>query len=121
MKKINWPSWPSYGKKEKQAINKVLASNQLFAAKQVKKFENKFSRFVGSNFAVGVGNATQGLHLALAALDIGENDKVITTPFTWISSASCILMQNAVPIFVDCDKESLSLDPIEVKKKISKY
>ena len=121
MTKINWPSWPKYGKKEKLAINRVLASNQLFAAKEVKNFENKFSKFVGSNFAIGVGNATQGLHLALAALDIGENDEVITTPFTWISSASCILMQNAIPVFADCDKETLSLDPIEVKKKISKY
>ena len=120
MKKISWPVWPKYGIKEKDAIVKVLSSNQLFAAEQVRKFEKKFSKFINSKFALGVGNATQGLHLALAALDIGENDEVITTPFSWISSSSCILMQNAVPVFADCDEKTLSLDPIEVEKKISK-
>jgi perosamine synthetase len=121
MRKINWPVWPQYGRKEKFAINKVLASNQLFSAKQVKLFEKNFSKFIGSKFAIGVGNATQGLHLALAALDIGENDEVITTPFSWISSASCILMQNAIPVFADCNEKTLALDPNEVKKKISKH
>jgi len=119
MKKINWPVWPQYGRKEKLAIDKVLASNQLFAAKQVKLFEKKFSKFIDSKFALGVGNATQGLHLALAALNVGENHEVITTPFSWISSASCILMQNAIPVFADCDEKTLSLDPVEVKKKFS--
>jgi perosamine synthetase len=120
MKKVKWPVWPIYSKKERRIAYNVVASNQLFAAQQVKKFEMNFKKYINSKYAVALGNATQGLHLSLAALNIGEGDEVITTPFSWISSASCILMQNAVPIFVDCD-ESLSIDPKKLEKKISKY
>ena len=116
---FEWPAWPAYGADEKAAVARVIASNQLFAAGEVLAFEKEYADYIGSRFALGLGNATQGLHLALAALNIGIGDEVIVTPYSWISSASCVLMQNAVPIFCDIETESLGLDPRAVDEAIS--
>ena len=68
-KKIIWPNWPQYGKQEYEAVEKVIKSNQLFAEKEVSKFEKDYSEYLGSKYTIGLGNATHGLHLALAALE----------------------------------------------------
>ena len=115
----SWPSWPIYGAEERAAVQRVVDSNQLFAAQEVRTFEDAFRTYVGTEHAVGVGNATQGLHLALAALDIGLGDEVIVTPYSWISSASCVLMQNATPVFCDIEPETFGLDPDAVQQKIT--
>jgi len=116
---VTWPSWPRYDQDHEDAVVRVIRSNQLFAATEVAAFEDEFKDFVGSSHAVGVGNATQGLHLALAALGIGIGDEVIVTPYSWISSASCVLMQNAIPVFVDIEPESFGICPQELKKAIT--
>jgi len=117
--KVDWPTWPQFGEEEIEAVGQVVRSQQLFAATEVKQFERDFARFLGSKRAIGIGNATQGLHLALAALDVGEGDEVIVTPCSWISSSSCVLMQNAVPVFVDIESESLGLDPELLEQAIT--
>lgn len=117
--KIKWSKWPSFKSEEIKGVSKVVRSNQLFAAKEVKKFEIAFAKFIGVKYALGLGNATQALHLSLAALNIGEGDEVIVTSYSWISTASCILMQNAVPIFCDIEKESLGASPEDIENKIS--
>jgi perosamine synthetase len=117
--KLHWPAWPQYTQEHEDAVLRVIRSNQLFAAKEVASFEAEFSAFVGSNYAVGVGNATQGLHLALAAHGIGTGDEVIVTPYSWISSASCVLMQNAIPVFVDIESKTFGLDPEKIEEAIT--
>lgn len=119
METVNWPAWPQFGDEEQDAVRRVVASNQLFADREVRLFETQFAEYVGVGFALGLGNATEGLHLALAALDVGEGDEVIVTPYSWISSASCVLMQNAIPIFCDIESESLGLCPADVERKIT--
>lgn len=120
MKHINWPSWPNYTKKDVAAVTKVVLSNQIFAAKEVKKFESQFSKYNRSKYVKAVGNATQGLHLALSALEIGYGDEVIVTNYSWISTASCILMQNATPVFVDIEMNTLGADPSKIEESITK-
>ena len=116
---LKWPSWPEYGESEYQIVDRVIKSNQLFADKEVKLFEEQFANFIGTKFALGVGNATQGLHLSLIALKIGIGDEVIVTSYSWISTASCILMQNAVPVFCDIEPKSLGACPNDIAKKIT--
>ncbi|MDA1373030.1 MAG: DegT/DnrJ/EryC1/StrS family aminotransferase [Proteobacteria bacterium] len=120
MSTVNWPSWPHFGEDESKAVQRVISSNQLFADREVRIFEHHFAEYVGVDFALGLGNATQGLHLALAALGVGSGDEVIVTPYSWISSASCVLMQNAIPIFCDIETKSLGLCIADVERKISK-
>jgi len=119
IKKNFWTNWPLYGAGEKLAVNRVIKSNQLFAKNEVKNFEKEFENYNDSENVYCVGNATQGLHLALAALDIGIGDEVIVTNYSWISSASCILMQNAVPVFCDIEEETLGIDPSKIVSKIT--
>lgn len=116
---INWPTWPQYDQTHEEAVLRVIRSNQLFAAAEVSAFENEFKEFVGASYAIGVGNATQGLQLALAALGVGTGDEVIVTPYSWISSASCVLMQNAIPVFVDIEPDSFGLCPEALEKAIT--
>ncbi len=117
--RIDWPSWPQYGPEEWEAVDRVIKSNQLYAADEVRKFEDSFAKFLGVSFAVAMGNATQGLHLSLAALGVGAGDEVIVTPYSWISSASCILMQNAIPVFCDIEPETFGIDPQKLESLIS--
>ena len=114
MKKISWPSWPNYINKDVSSVIRVIKSNQIFAANEVKKFENQFSKYNNSKYVKAVGNATQGLHLALSALEIGYVDEVIVTNYSWISTASCILMQNAKPVFVDIELDTLGINPDKI-------
>ena len=83
---VQWPSWPVYTQSDSDAVLSVIKSNQLFAADQVRLFESQFSSYIGVEHAVAVGNATQGLQLALAALGIGQGDEVITPNYSFISS-----------------------------------
>ena len=127
-KNLKWSIWPSYSKKNfkdlKRTYNKnsLVAwgnSKELFKNSTVRKLEKKFSLFVNSRYAKGVGNATQGLHLALASLNIKLGDEVIVSVYSFISSASCILMQNATPVFVDIEKETLIPSLESIKKKVT--
>lgn len=117
----SWPTWPNYSEVEKNAVVEVISSNQLFAAGRVKSFEREFADYLGVENVIGMGNATQALHLALAACEIGEGDEVIVTNCSWISTASCILMQNAVPVFVDIESKTLGPDPKLVEKAITPF
>jgi len=116
---IDWPTWPQYDQAHEDAVLRVIRSNQLFSATEVAAFEQEFKEFVGTIYAIGVGNATQGLQLALAALGVGIGDEVIVTPYSWISSASCVLMQNAIPVFVDIEPESFGICPEALIKAIT--
>jgi len=107
-----WKSWPQYGLEEERAVLRVIKSNQLYAAHEVQEFESRFASYVGTRYAIGVCNATAGLHLALAALGVGVDNEVLVTPYSWISTASCVLMQNAVPVFADIELESYGIDPV---------
>lgn len=114
-----WPEWPIFKKEEAKKIEKILYSNILFNGKETQNLENDFSKYNNSKYVCAVGNGTHGLHLALAALNIGVGDEVIVTNYSWISTASCILMQNAIPIFVDIETKTLSLDTKKIEKKIN--
>lgn len=119
MVKMTWGKWPSYDAEHKQAINRVIDSGQLFAAQEVQSFESLYADYLGVKYVRGVGNATQGLHLALAAAGVGVGHEVIVTTYSWISTASVILMQNAVPVFCDIDRETLGIDVAGVERLIT--
>jgi len=69
--------------------------------------------------AIAVANGTVSLHVALAALEVGPGDEVIVTPYTFVASDSCVLEQNAIPIFADIDPVTLTIDPKDIQRKIS--
>jgi perosamine synthetase len=111
---------PNITRKEKDYVLKVLNSGFLSLGPVHKKFEKKFAKLVGTKYACSVSSGTAGLHLAVIAAGIKKGDEVITTPFSFISSANCILYVGAKPVFVDIDPMTYNLDPKLIEKAITK-
>ncbi|MBN1890292.1 MAG: DegT/DnrJ/EryC1/StrS family aminotransferase [Thermoflexales bacterium] len=104
-------SSPDLTTPEMDAVNHVLQTSYLSIGPQVEAFERAVAAYVGSAHAVSVNSGTSGLHLAVIAAGVEEGDLVITTPFSFIASANCILYERAVPIFVDVDPLTGNIDP----------
>ncbi len=92
------------------AVHAVLNTPHLSMGPRIDEFEKRFAAYAGTAFAAAVNSGTSGLHLAAIAAGIGPGDMVITTPFSFVASANCILYERAVPIFVDIDPETLNID-----------
>lgn len=111
---------PVLGKEEEKAVIAVLRSGLLAQGKKVEEFETNFAKYIGAKYAVAVTNGTAALHLSLLAMGIKEGDEVITTPFSFIASANAIKYVGAKPVFADIDESTLTIDPTEIEKKITK-
>lgn len=97
----------------------VLKSGQLSMGPRTAEFEKRFAARVGTKHAIAVNSGTSGLHLALRACSIGAGDEVITTPFSFVASANCILFEQAKPVFVDVDEDTFNLNPTLVKNAVT--
>src|ERR1051325_11010852 len=91
----------------------------LVQGPRVAALEEAFAKVVGTKHAVATSSGTTALHLALLAHGIGPGDEVITTPFTFIASANCILYVGARPVFVDVDPETFNIDPQAIARAIT--
>lgn len=110
---------PDITEKEIAYVTDVLQSGILSIGPKVEQFEQMVADYVGVKHAIAVNSGTSGLHLIVRALGIGPGDEVITTPFSFIASANCILFENAVPIFVDIDPITLNIDLTQIEAKIT--
>jgi perosamine synthetase len=108
-------SAPDIRERELEYVNRVLSSNHLSMGPWIDKFEQRFAEYIGAKHAIAVNSGTSGLHLCVRALEIGPNDAVITTSFSFVASVSCFLYEGALPIFVDIDPVTLNLDPAAVR------
>jgi perosamine synthetase len=93
------------------AVNQVLQTRYLSIGPQIEAFEQALASYVGTAHAIGVNSGTSGLHLCVIAAGVSEGDLVITTPFSFIASANCVLYERAIPVFVDIDPQTLNIDP----------
>jgi len=98
-----------------QAIQSTLKHGQLIMGPEVAELECKLAEYTGSKHCIAMGSGTDALLAALLALNIGQGDKVITVPFTWISTAEVISLTGAQPIFIDIEEHSYNLDPTLLK------
>jgi len=112
-------SSPDITPKEVETINQVLSTPFLSIGPKIQEFEQKIADFVGTKYAIAVNSGTSGLHLLIRSLEIKDGDEVITTPFSFIASANCILFERAKPVFVDIDKDTLCIDASKIEEKIT--
>ena len=110
---------PDITEKEIEAVSAVLRSPDLSLGPRLVEFEEALAGYIGRKRAVGVNSGTSGLFLCMLALGIGRGDEVITTPFTFIASATSIMMAGARPVFVDIDPVSLNIDAAKIESKIT--
>src|SRR5215470_16428543 len=89
---------PAIGKEEIDEVTDTLKSGWLTTGPKTARFEREFAQYVRAPYALAVNSATSGLHLALAALGIGEGDEVITTPLTFCSTVNTIIHTGATPV-----------------------
>lgn len=110
--------WPSFTQEEADAVSRVLLSNRVnyWTGNEGREFEKEFAAFVGTQYAVALGNGTLALDVALKALGIGQGDDVIVTSRTFLASASAIVTANANPVFADVDlnSQNITAQSIEV-------
>lgn len=104
-------SSPDITDAEVNAVMEVLRTPVLSIGPQIVAFEQACAEYVQAPYAAGVNSGTSGLHLCMIAAGVREGDYVITTPFSFIASANCILYERAVPIFVDVDPATGNCDP----------
>ncbi len=107
------------GKEELKAVKEVLESGMLAQGDVVKELEDKFAAYIGVEYAIATNSGTAALHTALAAIGIKSGEEVITTSFSFFSTASCVLMQNAKPVFVDIEPRTYNINQSEIEDKIS--
>ena len=110
---------PDITQAEVRAVTDVLRSGRLSIGPRRDLFEQMVADRAGRRHGIAVSSGTAGLHLVLAALDVGPGDEVITTPFSFIASSNCILMVGAKPVFVDIDPKSLNIDPEALEAAIT--
>jgi perosamine synthetase len=102
---------PEVGEREIELAVEVLRSGRLSLGPVQERFERGFAEWIGCEDAVAVSSGTAGLHLGVRALGWGEGDEVLTSPFSFIASANCLLYEGAIPVFCDVDPVTLDLDP----------
>ena len=102
-----------------EAVKEVLNSGMLSQGPKVEEFEEEFAEYTGVEYAVATNSGTSALHTALASLEIRKGDEVITPTFSFVSTASCVLMQGAKPVFCDIDEKTYNINPDEIEKRIN--
>ena len=100
-----------YRRTEIEYVTRMLRSGNLSMGPLVAEFEERFAAYAGTRFAVATNSGTSALHLCVKALDIGATDEVVTTSFSFVASANCLLYERALPAFADIDPGTLNLDP----------
>jgi len=112
--------YKSIKKEIDNTIKKVLDSSRFIGGIEVKNFEKEIANFCKVKYAISVNSGTDALFLSLKALGIDSGDEVITTPFTFISTAEVITNLGARPIFVDIEPKTFNIDSSKIEKAITK-
>ena len=112
---------PSFAEDEENAVLKILRSGWLTTGSAAAEFENRVSKICGAAHALAVNSATAGLHLALEASGIREGDFVITSPYTFTSTAEVIRYCGAHPLFVDIDEQGYNISVDRVAEALEQH
>ena len=112
-------SRPSLGPEEEALVLEVMRSGRLSLGPVLRDFEDALAAFVGVEHVSACSSGTAGLHLSVRAAGVEEGDEVITSPFSFVASANCLLYEGATPVFADIDQVTLNVDPSAVEAAVS--
>lgn len=115
-------SRPHLGEPEVEFVNQALRANALSGVfgEFIERFEKEFAAFCETDYAVSCSNGTTALHLALAAAGVKEGDEVLVSTLTNMASFFAVLYLGARPVPVDIDPETLTMDPVDLERKITR-
>jgi len=115
----SFPRWPIWDQADERAVLPVLRSGVWSRKDVVNAAEEKFANLMGSKRCLLTFCGTQALITALQTAGVGGGDEVLVTPYTFVATIDAILMNNALPVFVDVDPETWSIDPAKIEGKIT--
>jgi len=101
------------------AVTRTLESCWIGTGPRVHELESEFARYVGATHALATSSCTAALHLAMVATGIGPGDEVITTPMTFCATANSIVHTGATPVFADCRRDTMNIDPAAVEAAVT--
>jgi len=110
---------PAISEDEIAEVVATLRSGWIGTGPRVHRFQEDFRKYVGAHHAVALNSCTAALHLAMMAAGVGPGDEVITTPMTFCATANAIIHCGATPVFADCDRRTLNIDPEQLAEKIT--
>ncbi|MEI8344738.1 MAG: DegT/DnrJ/EryC1/StrS family aminotransferase [Candidatus Omnitrophota bacterium] len=105
---------------EIREVVRCLRSGWIGTGPKVKAFEESFAAYKGTSFAMAVSSCTAALHLAMQAIGIKRGDEVIVPTMTFAATANAVIHAGGIPVFVDCEKDTMNMDPCDVLRKITK-
>jgi len=116
-----FPDWPQFDHKEEKALLDVLHSGVWWRTPGTRtlQFEGEFARYHQAKHGVACTNGTAALEIAMAALEIGQEDEVIIPDFTFVATASAVLSVGAMPVMVDVDPLTFNINPDLIEKAIT--
>jgi perosamine synthetase len=110
---------PDLGGREEELVLEAMRSGRLSLGPMQERFERELAQYVGAPDAVAVSSGTAALHLGVRMYGWGPDDEVVTSPFSFVASANCLLYEGATPVFCDVDPVTLNLDPAAVWEAIT--
>jgi len=110
---------PNLGEDEQLAVKKVFESGMIACGEVVSEFEKSFAEYIGVLHGIATTSGTTALEVALRAVGIGNGDKVLTTPFSFIASTNSIIYSGAIPIFADIDPHTLNICPDAMERQLA--
>ncbi len=102
-----------------KAVINALQADYIATGPGIDEFEEAFAAYVGAKYAVAVSSGTAALHACCYAIGIQEGDEVITTPMTFVSTASSIMFCQGIPVFADINENTYNIDPDDIERKIT--
>ncbi len=109
-------SRPDIGEAERAAVLDVLSGERLSLGPRLAAFERAIARRAGTRHGVATSSGTAALHLAVRGLGLGPGDEVVTTPFSFVASANCLVFEGVRPVFADVEPDTLNLDPAAARR-----
>ena len=114
--------WPNFSRNLISKVSRVINSGKINYTTGIygKKFEQKFSNFIGNKYSIAICNGTAALEVAIKSLDLPEGSEIIVPARSFFASASCVINTGYIPVFVDVDLKTQNISPKDVEKKITK-
>ena len=116
-----FPGWPVFDQTEEKALLGTLHSGQWFrgSGKAVSGFEDAFEKMTGAKHCLATASGTAALYTALGALDVGPGDEVIIPPYTFVATYNVVVLNYALPVFVDSDLETFQIDASKIETAVT--
>jgi dTDP-4-amino-4,6-dideoxygalactose transaminase len=114
--------WPVIGEQEIERVVQLMRAGIISitdGSGPIGEFEVRFADYIGAKYALMTNNGTSALHCAVFGVGVGAGDEVILPDYTWHACPGAVVAANAVPVFAECDPQTLTLDPADVERRIT--